>query len=80
MAKYTYLTTYLVSRTFALINQMKDQNGRIFVIEVKVNDEIYEIENIYNPNTESEYLPTFSQLSSFLENFNSRKNSSWWKF
>ena len=42
------------SKTFTVINQMTDQNGRIFVIEVKVNDEIYLLANICNPNIESE--------------------------
>ena len=39
---------------------MTDQNGCILSIEVKVNDEMYVLDNIYNPNIGSEQLTTLS--------------------
>ena len=48
---------------------MTDKNGRILIIKLIIDDEIYILANTYNPNIETEQLPTLSQLSRFLENF-----------
>ena len=47
---------------------MTDKNGRILIIKLIIDDEIYILADTYNPNIETEQLPTLSQLSRFLEN------------
>ena len=59
--------SYYGSKTFTLLKKLTDQSGRILVLEVNVNDDVYVLANLYNPNTESEQLLTLSQLTNFLE-------------
>ena len=58
---------YYGSKSFTLLKKLTDQSGRILVLEVSVNDDVYVLANLYNPNTESEQLLTLSQLTNFLE-------------
>ena len=52
-------------------NQMNDDNGRILILEVTVDDTEYLLINMYNANTEQEQLKTLKSLSVMLENFDS---------
>ena len=52
-------------------NQFNDDNGRIFILEVTINDTEYLLVNIYNGNTEQEQLKTLQNVSVMLENFDS---------
>ena len=47
---------------------MKDKNGCILIIKLIIDDEIYILGNTYNPNIETEQLPSLSHSSRFLEN------------
>ena len=53
--------------SFDLIDQKSDENGRILIIEAKINEDNFIVINIYNPNTESEQLKTFSILQNMLD-------------
>ena len=52
----------LRSKTSTLINNFIDDNNRVIVIEAKIDDVIFAlINNIYNPNTETEqFLKPFN--------------------
>ena len=52
-------------------NQFNDDNGRILILEVTINDTEYLLINIYNGNTEQEQLKTLQNVSVMLENFDS---------
>ena len=52
-------------------NQFNDDNGRILILEVTINDTEYLLVNIYNGNTEQEQLKTLQNVSVMLENFDS---------
>ena len=53
---------YYGSKTSTLINNFTDDNNRVIVIEAKIDDVIFAlINNIYNPNTETEqFLKPFN--------------------
>ena len=50
-------------------NKMNDENGRILILEVMIDDIEYLLVNIYNANTEQEQPKTLKNLSDMLENF-----------
>ena len=52
--------------SFDLIDQKSDENGRILIIEAKINNNFIVI-NIYNSNTEYQQFKTFSILQSMLD-------------
>ena len=55
------------------------ENGRILIIEAKINDDNFIVINIYNSNTESEQLKTFSILQNMLDGINiSNKQIVFW--
>ena len=61
-------TGVLGKNSFDLIDQKSDENGRILIIEAKINEYNFIVINIYNSNTESEQLKTFSILQNMLDN------------
>ena len=58
----------LGKNSFDLIDQKSDENGCILIIEAKINEYNFIVINIYNSNTESEQLKTFSILQNMLDN------------
>ena len=40
---------YYGTKSFTLLKQITDENGRILVLEVNINDEVYVLANLYNP-------------------------------
>ena len=50
-------------------NIRRDNLGHILVIEVKIDDSVFMLTNIYNTNTESEQLNTLNDLINILETF-----------
>ena len=46
-----------------------DNNGRIIVLEAEVDDEIFLLINLYNPNTEAEQVKTLCELERMLDIF-----------
>ena len=50
-------------------NQKTDNNGRILILDVTINDVNFVLINLYNANTETEQVSVLNNLSSFLEKF-----------
>ena len=50
-------------------NQNTDNDGRIFILNVTINDANIVFINLYNANTETEQVSVLNNLSSLLENF-----------
>ena len=46
-----------------------DNNGRIIVLEAEIDDEIFLLINLYNPNTEAEQVKTLCELERMLDIF-----------
>ena len=60
---------FLGTKSIELIKQETDSNGRILILEVRIDDNLFLLVNIYNSNTETDQLHTLSELSTLLENF-----------
>ena len=52
-------------------NQFNDDNGRILILEMTIDDTEYLLANVYNANTEQKQLKTLQNVSVMLENFDS---------
>ena len=64
------LISYIGRHNFVLNNQKTDNNGRILILDVTINDAKFVLMNLYNANTETELVSVLNDLSSLLENFN----------
>ena len=60
-------TGFCGKNSFSMIDQKSDENGRILITEAKINEDNLIVINIYNSNTESEQLKTFSILQNMLD-------------
>ena len=65
-----------LSSLLELIQLKHDDNGRLLVIEVKIENTISLLINIYNANTETEQLQTLSNFSNILKTFDDIHNKS----
>ena len=54
-------------KSLNIIDKKSDENGRILIIDAKVNDEKFLLVNLYNSNTESEQIKTLDTLKNLLE-------------
>ena len=52
-------------------NEFNDDNGRILILEMTIDDTEYLLANVYNANTEQKQLKTLQNVSVMLENFDS---------
>ena len=59
-----------------ILNIKCDNIGCILVIEVKIDNSVFVLINIYNANTESEQLHTLNDLINILETFKDIQNKS----
>ena len=57
---------FVVSKSFILVNQTADKNGRLLLIEAFVDDVKFVLINICNCNTEPEQLLTLTELHKIL--------------
>ena len=57
------------TKALNILNIRRDNLGRILVIEVKIDDSVSVLINIYNSNTESEQLHALNDLINILETF-----------
>ena len=55
---------------------LRDNVGHILVIEVKIDDSVFVLINIYNANTGSEQLHTLNDLVNILETIEDIQNKS----
>ena len=60
-------TRFCGKNYFDLIDQKSDENGRILIIEAKINEDNLIVINIYNTNTESEQLKNVFNLAKYAE-------------
>ena len=59
-----------------ILNIKRDNIGCILVIEVKIDNSVFVLINIYNANIESEQLHTLNDLINILETFEDIQNKS----
>ena len=64
------------TKVLNILNITRDNLGRILVIEVKIDDSVFVLINIYNANTESEQLHTLNDLENILETIEDIQNKS----
>ena len=57
-----------------ILNIKRDNLGHILIIEVKIDDSVFMLINIYNANTEPEQLHTLDDLINILETFEDIQN------
>ena len=50
-----------------VLDKKIDKNGRILILDVKVDESNFVLVNIYNPNTETEQVPTLHDLDKILK-------------
>ena len=67
---------FVDKKALNILNIKRDNLGHILVIEVKIDDSIFVLINIYNANTESEQLHTLNDLTNILETFKDIQNKS----
>ena len=51
-----------------MVNTACDKNGRILILDAKLNDTNFLLVNFYNSNSESEQLSSFSSLQKLIVN------------
>ena len=67
---------FVGTKALDILNIKHNNLGRILVIEVKIDDSIFVLINIYNANTEPEQLHTLNDLINILEIFEDIQNES----
>ena len=60
-------------KSVTITKEFSDNNGRILVLQVKIDDEIYLLVNLYNSNTEPQQLKTLHELESILLKFDANE-------
>ena len=61
------------SKSVTITKEISDNNCRILVLQVKIDDEIYLLVNLYNSNTEPEQLETLHELQTILLKFDTNE-------
>ena len=64
------------TKALNILNIRSDNLGRILVIEVRIDDSVFVLINIYNANTESGWLHTLNDLINILETFEDIRDKS----
>ena len=54
-------------KSLHIIDKKSDENGRILIIDAKVNDEKFSLANLYDSDTKSEQIKTLDTLKNLLE-------------
>ena len=65
---------YYGEKSFKLLSKFNDKSGRVLILEVKIENEVLLLINLYNANTENEQLSTLSDLSNMLEKIDDINN------
>ena len=63
------LIAYFGTGTFIVKKKQTDNEGRILILDVSINDSEYILINLYNANTENEQIDVLSSLFELLEEF-----------
>ena len=64
------------TKDLIILNIKRDNLGRILVIEVKIDDSVFVLINIYNAKTEPEQSHTLNDLINILETFEDIRSKS----
>ena len=54
------------SKRFFIRKKLSDNDGRILILHIDIDDKNFILINLYNPNTEAEQLKTLSKLTEML--------------
>ena len=54
-------------KSLCIIDKKSDENGRMLIIDAKVNEEKFLLVNLYNSSTEFEHIKTLDTLKKLLE-------------
>ena len=60
------LIGFIGNKPFNVKNKISDDNGRILILEVNIDDSEFLLINLYNANTEKEQLSTLDNLNLLL--------------
>ena len=69
------LICFIFSKKFFIRNKLSDNDGRILILYVNIDDENFILINLCNPNTEDEQLKTFSKLTEMLTELHLTQNN-----
>ena len=69
------LTCFIDSRKPFIRDKLSDNDGRILILDVDIDDENFILINLYNPNTEAEQFKTFSKLTEMLTKLHLTQNN-----
>ena len=58
---------YYGKKSLELLSRLNDKSGRVLIIEVKIENEVLLLINLYKANTENQQLSTLSDPSDLLE-------------
>ena len=55
---YGVVIGYTVKRSFKLLKNKNNENGRCLILEAMIDDYVFILINLYNPNTENKLVST----------------------
>ena len=61
--------SFFRSKSVTITKENSDNNGHTLVLQVKTDDEIYMLVNLYNSNSEPEQLKTLNERETILSKF-----------
>ena len=67
--KRNVLISYIGTHNFVVNNQKTDNDGRILILDVTINNVNFVLINLYNANTETEQVSVLNNLFLLLEKF-----------
>ena len=63
------------SKRFFIRKKLSDNDGRILILHIDIDDKNFILINLYNPNTEAEQLKTLSKLTEMLTKLHLSQNN-----
>ena len=69
------LICFIGSKRLFIRNKLPDNDGRILILDVDIDDENFILINFYKPNTEAEQLKTLSKLTEMLTKLHLTQNN-----
>ena len=69
------LICFIGSKRLFIRNKLSDNDGRILILDVDIDDENFILINFYKPNTEAEQLKTLSKLTEMLTKLHLTQNN-----
>ena len=66
---------YVGSKKIEVLNNKNDNCGRILLLEIKIEDSIYILINLYNPNIEADQVRVLNELDTMINSMNNTQNA-----